>query len=66
MLYRWESQVQEDGNRIEKLEICRYVVNEYQSVHEKSLPIHDIDINCCKNYSQLPQNGFTILRKSIK
>jgi len=30
MLYRWESQVEEDGNRVEKLsEICRYVVNEF-------------------------------------
>jgi len=32
MLYRWESQVEEDGNRNEKLsEICKYVVDEFQS-----------------------------------
>jgi len=78
MLYRWESQVEEGGNRIEKLsEICRYVVNEFQNAHEKSLPFHDVDIkrwalkgreqvSLSQEPLQLPQNGFTILRKSTK
>lgn len=45
MLHRWESQVEEGGNRIEKLsEICKYVINAFQNAHDKSLPIHDMDI----------------------
>lgn len=45
LLYRWEAQVTEGGTRIEKLlEISKYVLEQFQSACDKSLPIHDLDL----------------------
>jgi len=46
LLYKWEAQIAEGGTRNEKLlEVSKYVLNKFQSALDKSVPIHDLDIN---------------------
>ena len=45
-LYRWEKQISQGGTRLDKLlKISEYVLEQFQNAREKSLPVHDLDIN---------------------
>lgn len=70
VLYVWEKQVEEGGNRVEKLsKICEYVLNEFQKAHEKSLPIHDADLRWwalkARSEVNLSHNLFTASTKWV-
>jgi len=44
-LYRWEKQISNGGNRIEKLkEISEFVLNRFNEAVEKSVTVHDLDL----------------------
>jgi len=44
-LYRWEEQISNEGNRIEKLkEISKFVLNRFNEAVEKSVTVHDLDL----------------------
>jgi len=43
-LYRWDEQISNEGNRIEKLkEISEFVLNRFNEAVEKSVTVHDLD-----------------------
>lgn len=63
-------QVKEGGTRNTKLlEISKYVMQQFQNAHLKSIPIHDIDIKRwtlhARNEIKLPRKFFTALSKWI-
>lgn len=70
-LHRWELQVSENGNRIEKLQkISDYVLDQFQNARERGLAIHDIDLKMWalreRDNTGLSKNSFTASAKWIQ